>query len=113
MQISNCQFYRVDKNRYSSESQKDVTFGKGRFQILAISDLHGGLRSLAKTMKTIENNSDKIYSNSDEKSTFNLFAISGDWFINQAQKGYITDNNLTNGDIQLKFFKYGLNSWKS
>lgn len=112
MQISNYQFNRADKNRYSNQ-QQNITFGKGRFQILAISDLHGGLRSLAKTMKTIEKHSNEIYPNSGEKSTFNLFAISGDWFINQAQNGYITDHNLTNGDIQLKFFKKFINRLKS
>ena len=53
--------------------------------------------------ETIKANKSDIFIKSDEKSTLNIFAIVGDWHINPSKKGFLTDKNLTNGDIQRNF----------
>ena len=78
-------------------------FGEAQVNILATSDNHGNVHSLPLLSQTIENNKKDIFSNSNNKSTLNIFALSGDWFINPSKKGFLTRPHLTNGDIQRQF----------
>lgn len=79
------------------------TFGQAQVNILATSDNHGNVHSLPLLSQTIENNKKDIFVNSANNSTLNIFALSGDWFINPSKKGFLTMPHLTNGDIQMQF----------
>ncbi len=88
-----------------SGNAASVNFKAARVNILATSDNHGNVHSLPKFVKTVETNKSDIFLNSEDKSTLNIFAIAGDWFINPSKKGFFTKPKATNGDIQLKFLK--------
>lgn len=78
----------------------DTSFKAGYLNILATADNHGKIMELPKVIKCIENNSANIFPKAESKSTLNLFSIVGDWFINPSKKGFITNPELTNGDVQ-------------
>ena len=78
-------------------------FEAAQVNILATSDNHGNVHSLPLLSQTIENNKKDIFIKAEDPSTLNIFAISGDWFINPSKRGYLTKPNMTNGDIQLQF----------
>lgn len=80
-------------------------FKSAQVNILATSDNHGNVHSMPLLMETIKNNQKDIFIKADEKSTLNIFAIDGDFFINPSKKGYLTKPQLTNGDIQHQFLK--------
>lgn len=75
-------------------------FRAGYLNILATADNHGKVMELPKVIKSIENNAGNIFQNAESKSTLNLFSIVGDWFINPSKKGFVTNSELSNGDIQ-------------
>ena len=77
-----------------------MTFRAGYLNILATADNHGKVMELPKVIKSIENNAGNIFQNAESKSTLNLLSIVGDWFINPSKKGFITNPELSNGDIQ-------------
>ncbi len=91
-------------NSVSNCSNK-TAFRAADVNILATSDNHGNVLSLPKFVKTIESNQDEIFVKPESKSTLNIFAIAGDWFINPSKKGFITKPYMSNGDIQLRFLK--------
>lgn len=78
-------------------------FEAAQVNILATSDNHGNVHSLPLFSKTVEDNRKDIFVKADEKSTLNILAIAGDWFINPSKKGFLTKPELTNGDIQYRF----------
>ena len=78
-----------------SNCNEKVAFRSADVNILATSDNHGNVLSLPKFVKTIEANQSDIFVKPEEKSTLNIFAIAGDWFINPSKKGFLTDKNLT------------------
>jgi len=80
-----------------------VPFKSAQLNILATSDNHGNTHTLPLLAETVKNNKGDIFVKIEDKSTMNVFAIAGDWFINPSKKGFITNPELTNGDIQLKF----------
>ncbi len=82
-----------------------IGFKSANVNILATSDNHGNVHSLPKFVRTVEANKNAIFPKAEEKSTLNIFAIAGDWFINPSKRGFITKKNMTNGDIQLGFLK--------
>lgn len=57
-------------------------FEAAQVNILATSDNHGNVHSLPLFSKTVEDNRKDIFVKADEKSTLNILAIAGDWFIN-------------------------------
>ncbi len=75
-------------------------FKAGYLNILATADNHGKITALPKVMQCIKNNASEIFPKSGNKSTLNLFAIVGDWFINPSKKGFITNPEITNGELQ-------------
>lgn len=78
----------------------NTSFGAGYLNILATADNHGKITELPKVIKSIENNAGNIFPKAESKSTLNLFSIVGDWFINPSKAGFLTNNELTNGDVQ-------------
>lgn len=80
-------------------------FGAARVNILATSDNHGNFLTWPLLAQTVENNRKDIFLNSEDKSTLNVFAVAGDWFINPSKKGFITNSKATNGSIQLQFLE--------
>ena len=82
---------------------QNIAFKAAQVNILATADNHGNLNTLPLLAETVKNNKSDIFIKADEKSTLNIFAIAGDWFINPSKKGYLTNRELTNGDIQKKF----------
>lgn len=84
----------------NSTTNSNITFKAGYLNILATADNHGKIMELPKVIKSIENNAGNIFPKAGSKSTLNLFSIVGDWFINPSKKGFITNPDLTNGDLQ-------------
>ena len=78
----------------------NLGFRAGYLNILATADNHGKVMELPKVIKSIENNAGNIFQKAESKSTLNLFSIVGDWFINPSKKGFVTNSELSNGDIQ-------------
>ena len=76
------------------------SFKAGYLNILATADNHGKITELPKVIKSIENNAGYLFPKAGGKSTLNLFTIVGDWFINPSKKGFITNPELSNGDLQ-------------
>ena len=87
----------------SINSRYDIAFKSAQVNILATADNHGNLNSIPLLAETIKANKSDIFVKSDEDSTLNIFAIVGDWHINPSKKGFLTNKDLTNGDIQRKF----------
>ena len=82
-------------------NKNSFSFKSGHCNILTFSDLHGGLRGPAKMFNSIAANVEKIFPNQAEQNVYNILAMPGDIFINEAKRGYITKPSLTNGDVQL------------
>ncbi len=78
----------------------NTAFKAGYLNVLATADNHGKIMELPKVIKSIENNAGSIFPKAGNKSTLNLFSIVGDWFINPSKQGFITNPELTNGDMQ-------------
>lgn len=81
-------------------------FFKGaRINIVANSDNHGNITSLAQFYNTIKENEEDIFKESNKESTLNLYINAGDFFINGAKGGFRTNSNITNMDVQKDFFQ--------
>ena len=89
-----------------------VGFKAAQVNILAMSDNHGNVQNLPQLVGTIDKNKGDIFKKADEKSTLNMFAIAGDFFMNPHKKGYMTKPELSNGDIQANFLNKGVNTVK-
>ncbi len=89
-----------------------IGFKAAQVNIVAMSDNHGNVHNLPKLVGTIEQNKGDIFKKADEKSTLNMFAIAGDFFMNPHKTGYMTKPELSNGDIQANFLKKVVNTVK-
>lgn len=89
-----------------------IGFKAAQVNIVAMSDNHGNVHNLPQLVGTIEQNKGDIFKKVDEKSTLNMFAIAGDFFMNPHKKGYMTTPELSNGDIQANFLKKVVNTVK-
>ncbi len=78
----------------------NLGFKAGYLNILATADNHGKITELPKVISSIENNASYIFPKAGKNSVLNLFSIVGDWFINPSKKGFITNAELSNGDVQ-------------
>ena len=93
---------------------RNINFGSSQLNILSMADNHGNFLGVPQVMETIKQNSDDIFEKGTEKSTKNIFAIAGDYFMNPNQKGLLTEQNKTTGDIQYMFLlKLLLNAKKA
>lgn len=84
----------------NSTTNSNSVFKAGYVNILATADNHGKIIELPKVIKCVENNSVSMFPKAGNRSTLNLFSIVGDWFINPSKKGFITNPELTNGELQ-------------
>lgn len=89
-----------------------IGFKAAQVNIVAMSDNHGNVHNLPKLVGTIEQNRGDIFKKADEKSTLNMFAIAGDFFMNPKKTGYMTKPELSNGDIQANFLEKVVNTVK-
>lgn len=89
-----------------------VGFKAAQVNIVAMSDNHGNVQNLPQLVGTIDKNKGDIFKKADEKSTLNMFAIAGDFFMNPHKKGYMTKPELSNGDIQANFLNKVVNTVK-
>ena len=84
----------------SRVQSNDNAFKGARINILASSDNHGNLMKLPRLLKTIENNAKDIFVKPESKSSLNIFALVGDWFINPSKRGFKTNPKMSNGELQ-------------
>lgn len=89
-----------------------VGFKAAQVNIVAMSDNHGNVQNLPQLVGAIDKNKGDIFKKADEKSTLNMFAIAGDFFMNPHKKGYMTKPELSNGDIQANFLQKVVNTVK-
>lgn len=101
-------------NGFKQNNQK-LSFKAGKLNILAMSDNHGNVRTLPNVERTVQKFKNEIFPKSDEKSTVNVFAIAGDYYINPSKKGFRTlmNRKKTNGDVQAGFLTKLINSVKN
>lgn len=81
---------------------KNITFEAARLNILATSDNHGRVNDLPAYYDTLENNSKEIFPEKEKNSTFNLFAVAGDWSMNTAKKGLMSNPKKTIGQVHFE-----------
>ena len=86
-----------------SVKQFGPNFSASQINIVAISDNHGNVHSVPQMTETIKKHKHDIFVKADEKSTLNIFALVGDWFINPGKQGYFTKPKATSGDFQHDF----------
>jgi hypothetical protein len=86
-------------------NQYSPNFRAARLNILATADNHGNLLSMPQFFNTIKHNKDEIFPKAHDKSTLNVFAIAGDFFINPSKRGFLTYRSATNGEIQTNFLR--------
>jgi 2',3'-cyclic-nucleotide 2'-phosphodiesterase (5'-nucleotidase family) len=79
------------------------TFKSSLVNIVSTADNHGDLLNMPQMVKAIQANKKDLFEKSSEKSTMNMFAIAGDFFMNPSKKGFLTNPDATNGDIQYNF----------
>lgn len=91
----------------------NINFKSSQVNILSTADNHGDLLSMPQMMKMIEVNKKDIFEKGLEKSTANIFAIAGDYFMNPDKKGFLTNPIYTNGDVQYNFLSKLLYTVKS
>lgn len=87
-------------NRYD---RKNINFQAARLNIAATADNHGSVRTIPQVIKTIQENQNDIFDKSEKKSTLNLFAVSGDYFMYPEKSGLLTKKDKQIGDIQFNF----------
>ena len=89
--------------RLNNLSKNVASFKAAQVNIIGTGDNHGNLHSLPLLTETVKENKEDIFIKAEDKSTLNIFAVVGDWCINPSKKGFLTNPNLTNGEIQAKF----------
>ena len=98
--------------KLNSFKYPQIGFKAAQVNIVAMADNHGSVHNLPKVVGTIEQNKGDIFKKADDKSTLNMFAIAGDFFMNPHKKGYMTKPELSNGDIQANFLNKIVNTVK-
>ena len=81
----------------------NISFRSSILNIVSMADNHGNFLGIPQVIETIKVNCDDIFEKGKEKSTKNVLAIAGDYFMNPNQKGLLTDKTKTTGDIQYLF----------
>lgn len=86
-----------------SGNSNRINFKASQVNIVSTADNHGDLLSMPQMMKAIQVNKKDLFEKSSENSTANIFAIAGDFFMNPTKKGFLTNPNYYNGDVQYNF----------
>jgi len=89
----------VDNRGYN----KNNVFKAAKINLISIADNHGDLLAMPQLMKAIQCHKKDIFEKPSEKSTLNLFAIAGDFFMNPLKRGFFTNPEYNNGDVQYNF----------
>lgn len=90
-----------------------INFKAAQVNILAMADSHGNVQNLPQLVKTVDDNQKDIFIKKDEKSTLNVFALAGDFFMNPLKKGFMTNPQMSNGDVQANCLNKLVNSIKN
>lgn len=69
-----------------------------------MADNHGDILGVPQSIKTIKENREDIFEKGSEKSTYNVLAHAGDYFMNPDKRGLLTNPQFSLGDIQYNFF---------
>lgn len=91
---------------FNVKNQSRPSFGQADVNIAATSDSHGILGDTYKFYNSLNSSMHWIYPKTKEgekKSSSNIFAVVGDWFINPAQKGFKSDPEKPAGVFQALF----------
>lgn len=82
--------------------QHNVSFGASQLNIFATADNHGKLANLPPFFANIVKNAKAIFAQTTQtnESTVNIGIFNGDWFMDPAKGGYITDPSKKAGDYQ-------------
>ena len=80
-----------------------ISFKSAQVNIVSMADNHGDILGMPQVIKAIQMNKKDMFEKSSEPSTLNLFAIAGDFFINPNKKGFLTNPEFSNGDVQYNF----------
>lgn len=95
--------YKVSQNVVSNKKKDNVAFGASQVNIMAVSDVHGRMKDIEGLCDNFQSNLATIFPDKDMKSTLNVFAIAGDWFMNPGQKGFASDRTKTAAYYQTLF----------
>ena len=82
-----------------------TTFKASRVNLLSIADNHGDILKIPQLVKAVQMHKKDVFEKATEKSTLNLMAIAGDFFMNPKKKGFLTNPEFCNGDIQYNFLQ--------
>ncbi len=82
-----------------------ISFKQANVNIMAFSDNHGDLTTVPALYQNFYDNKEDIFQKKEDKSTLNVMAVVGDWFMNPMQGGYQTLKDKTSGDYQEIFLK--------
>lgn len=88
-----------------NKREKDISFEKAYVNILSMSDNHGRIIDFPNVLETILKNFQSIFPSHSSENTLNIFSHLGDLVINPMKKGYITNPDLTSGDVQVSAFE--------
>ncbi|MGD9581078.1 MAG: metallophosphoesterase [Vampirovibrionia bacterium] len=94
----------------------NISFGKSEVNIVATSDNHGLTDAMPKYYQLIQTKIRELFGKKETltpKSTANVAVFNGDWFMNPKPKGYLSKNNLCNGDIQYSLLRSFIYMFKS
>lgn len=90
----------------------DCSFKGAMININAFSDTHGELSLANQALEEMRSRQNDIFCRSSEKGTANVMVVCGDWFMDGAKKGYITNPNKENARFQLDIFNEFINQIK-
>ena len=86
-------------------SVDNTTFKASRVNLLSFADNHGDILKIPQLVKAVQMHKKDVFEKAAEKSTLNLMAIAGDFFMNPKKKGFLTNPEFCNGDIQYNFLQ--------
>ena len=89
--------------KIQSYQNNNIAFKSSQVNIVSMADNHGDLLSMPQMMKTIQVNKKDLFEKASDKSTANVLAIAGDFFMNPSKKGFFTNPEFCNGDVQYNF----------
>ncbi len=81
----------------------NIPFMSSQINIVSMADNHGDILGIPQVIETIKKNKEDIFEKSNEKSTANVLSIAGDYFMNPAKKGLLTNPQFSLGDVQYNF----------
>ncbi len=84
-------------------NKENVSFKSSQVNFVSMADNHGDLLAMPQMFKAIQINKKDIFEKAADNSTLNVLAIAGDFFMNPAKKGFLTNPDFNNGDVQYNF----------